>query len=516
MVVTVSSSPATSSSGGAPASKPAAAENKGTTSTGKPKLVLANFSEKSAFTRGEREIVSRRAGMPRILCPKIVALSNQRFEEVMAAAKKQAQELVKEKGQPVPLASPRGGPSMLQASDKFHIIHTQPKGREETLVATLCEEEDEFFNEDEFQMDTDIDDPERWDQVAEEMDTLVQAITGGDKKPDTLGIGPLPLGWVIPDRQYKPTRPTLKLLPNSKFETFFRSWGLVEKAEMVFQPDRTIYLLVRFSRWEVMAQAALSLWGGRYFGFVPPSSDAKHEEIRPINLAFCDYEQRKKELLAEQTSFEEITRGLNPVQAKAFRELSDEIARLEVENRRLETEVRQHEERKRQREKEKQAELDGELVDLNKPDSRAGATAPVVGGEAAQASKAVATTVPTSAASSSNNGAAAPLQPLADATVPKASAPAVAASSTAGLVLGLETGTSSGQPSQPPAAAAEDTTDAHKVGGPAVEEAAAAMDSAAAPAAKRQKTSEVRGGGAGAAPPAPTGVADLGALDDEL
>eukprot|EP00392_Amoebophrya_sp_AT5.2_P015543 g15749.t1 len=77
-------------------------------------------------------------------------------------------------------------------------------------------------------------------------------LTGGGR--DALGIGPLPLTWVIPDRQYKPTRPTLKLLPGSKFEAFFRSWGIVEKAEMIFQQDRTIYLLVRFAKREVMAQ----------------------------------------------------------------------------------------------------------------------------------------------------------------------------------------------------------------------------------------------------------------------
>lgn len=57
-------------------------------------------------------------------------------------------------------------------------IHQERKGKDKVLVATLCEEEEEFFTEEEFQVDADVDDEERWDAVAAEMD---EPITTSDE-----------------------------------------------------------------------------------------------------------------------------------------------------------------------------------------------------------------------------------------------------------------------------------------------------------------------------------------------
>ncbi|CAD7922566.1 unnamed protein product [Amoebophrya sp. A25] len=306
-----------------------------------PKIRLNPFGEKSSFLRGDREISSKRAGMPRIICPKIAILSNARVQEVLAQFQQNS----------TPSTS-------TSSNSKPPWLYSESKGKDQTLVATLCDEEDEFFTEEEFQLDADIDDDERFDHVATDL-------AGADKTPNAIVLGPLPLTWVIPDPQYKPTRPTLRLLPGSKFESFFRQWGVVEKAEMIFRQDRTMMLVVKFARKEVMQQAALSLWGTRYLGFVPPSAEDKHEEVRPCNMEFCDYDSRKEKMLAEQTSFEEVTRGLSAIQAKAFRELTDKIVEYERKCKGLEAEVQVLEERQRLRKKKEQLEIDGVDVDKN-------------------------------------------------------------------------------------------------------------------------------------------------------
>lgn len=50
-------------------------------------LTLHPFTEKSAFVRQDREIVSKRAAMPRIICPKIAMLSTERFAELLEQQK---------------------------------------------------------------------------------------------------------------------------------------------------------------------------------------------------------------------------------------------------------------------------------------------------------------------------------------------------------------------------------------------------------------------------------------------
>lgn len=137
----------------------------------------------------------------------------------------------------------------------------------------------------------------------------------------------------------------MTLFRGSPYYNFFVQWGQLEQQEMVFhQMDRTISLLVRWKSQDSLAQAALSLFGGRFLvhgsgggdggraggtspgaadkGPLPGGSAAsgatggshsavlrKGDMCCPINLEFCNYEKRKNAFLAQQTSFAELTRG---------------------------------------------------------------------------------------------------------------------------------------------------------------------------------------------------------------
>ena len=162
------------------------------------------------------------------------------------------------------------------------------------------------------------------------------------QKVDSLSLGPLPLGWVIPDPEFTPTRPSAILFPGFIFHSYFKQWGNND-TEMIFLEGRRIILLVKFSKRDVMAQAALALAGARYMSHL--------HEITPINLGFGNFQELKKQCLASQNSFSELTRGLTGVQKKGFTELMRNMDRLERENEALGRDLKNLQEKKTAREK---------------------------------------------------------------------------------------------------------------------------------------------------------------------
>lgn len=299
-------------------------------------LKLLPFGEKSLFERHSREIVSKKPNCPSIVCPVIGKVEKDKFD----ASKY---------------------PRMIAKDDIGGWLR----------IATL--DDDDVFDDTEFEIDADIDDEERAQEV--------EALLGTDDKMNALCVGMFPLAWVIPDPDYNPTRSSLQLFQGSLYHAFFKQWGQLAEIEVIFHERRRISLLIRYSRREQMAQAALSLFGSRYLRV--------EEEYHAINLQICNYDEHKKQLLAKMNTFDELARGLSAVQKKAFTELMETLERVGRDNEALKGIHRQLMERKAAREKREadkaRQDLDG--APLEKADAKSvfgeakpiAAIAPVLG-----------------------------------------------------------------------------------------------------------------------------------------